>query len=128
MRIAAATILIALLAGCGGASPTRSSATATATPTATATAGDPLEDGRLQSALVGDLEHWLTASSPAGVTAKLSGVTCDDIGRSQYKCAAHGEMRGEDGSSELGHMTVVATVKDDKYSWDLVEGWTPGDF
>lgn len=112
------------ITGCGSTVPT--SRPATATPTAAA-AVDPLKDGRLQATLVDDLEHWLTANSPAGVTAKLSGVTCEDIGRSQYKCVARGELRGDDGSSESGHMTVVATVKDGSYSWEPVEFWTAGD-
>ena len=115
-------IIAVALAGCGSATPAARS-TATAAPKASADPRDATKD-RLQAALVKDLEHWLTANTDAGVTAELSGVTCDYIGESQFKCKATGMLKDDSGTTESGHMTVVATVKDERYTWEPVEFWT----
>jgi hypothetical protein len=83
----------------------------------------------LQERLSADLQRWLTANSPAGVTAKLYEVTCMDVGRRQFKCGARGELVDTANRSEAGHMTVLVTVKPDgSYTSEVTQPWTAGEF
>jgi hypothetical protein len=115
-----------LIAGCGAA-PSEPAATAHAVKTATPSRSETTAD--LQGRLLKDLQRWLTANSPAGVTAKLYEVTCEDVGRDQFKCGARGELVDTQNRSEAGHMTVVVTIKPDgSYTSEVTQPWTGGEF
>lgn len=121
------TAAVFLLAGCG--STTAPKPVATREPTKTATPTSSEIRTQLQGRLLKDLARWLTANSPAGVTANLYEVTCEDIGQRQFKCGARGELRDAGGGSEAGHMTLLVTTKPDgSYSSEMTEPWTGGEF